>query len=765
MNNSFHHSRSAAARRHISMLRILNHFGWVAALMLGFPSAWAFSLGGPVNEAYQVSTIGYNLPGDIEAPKNIGEEYRWNTPVNYYAFHPSFLEYFGTNGVNAVEQAIGIINALTNTPFSSIDLNQFPLEVYRFNPRAQALHLIDLKTEALETMIEELPLVQPDRYVWTLRERRVQPGLSCPFMIYHVIMRNFDPFTYEPTPYINGVLFTYIIREICTGPDPLGVTINFPVDETAQEFSAVATRGGLRFGSYAVGLSRDDVGGLRYLYRTNNVNWESASGNSVLFSTNTTQAQLLFTSNLTLFASAALTNNAAALQALFPDLQILSTTNSFTNVFLTTVTPYFTNYVFDPIDALPHLVFATNRTLTIQTLFHHTFGNLVTFSNTPDGFVAVPLLTLPPATNRVKFFLETLTVTNAPWMPVGTFFTNSFIQGFFTNVVGGQYAILPTNACSTAIIGVQAVLTNYITNLIVSVTNTQESTNQAGGGTNNPFSQITAFTQNLVIRSLDPVFIYYPVECLQTNDTLLQGMDTIRFYRSSYDSLIGRFFQPITNNYTLVSITNSTIHTNYYQRIISSPDVLFRSSDLNALILSRTEPRWRTNAIPGLAGPGSIDPGVDISFNRVGPLIINVYDPAFVNFGLSEQESVSQPFLGTNFVWGSFNGSPDEFVIYPSGASISALEDQILFSIISVDLPPGNVGVPYSAQLQAAGGQAPYIWAPTADSTPLPPGLTLSADGSISGTPEAEGEFNFTVMVTEAGARSSTRTLKLIINP
>ena len=69
-------------------------------------------------------TLGYQQPGDIGGPMDINEEYRWNVPVVTYAFDQSFLDYFGSNGVAAVEQAIGVINELP--PASSIDLDQLP---------------------------------------------------------------------------------------------------------------------------------------------------------------------------------------------------------------------------------------------------------------------------------------------------------------------------------------------------------------------------------------------------------------------------------------------------------------------------------------------------------------------------------------------------------------------------------------------------------------------------------------------------------------
>src|SRR5262245_27337932 len=105
------------------MPRILKNI--LLVLMLGFsaPKLAAFSLGGPLpdnpgggGEAWQVDALGYDpFNTDINAPKNLGEEYRWNQPLITYGFDKSFLDYFGTNGVAAVDSAFRIINrAMTN---------------------------------------------------------------------------------------------------------------------------------------------------------------------------------------------------------------------------------------------------------------------------------------------------------------------------------------------------------------------------------------------------------------------------------------------------------------------------------------------------------------------------------------------------------------------------------------------------------------------------------------------------------------------------
>src|SRR5262245_9783181 len=72
--------------------------------------------------------LGYTLGGDIGGPMLATEAYRWNVPVITYAYDLTFLRYFGTNGVNAVEEAIGILNALPAATAMSPSLSEFPLD-------------------------------------------------------------------------------------------------------------------------------------------------------------------------------------------------------------------------------------------------------------------------------------------------------------------------------------------------------------------------------------------------------------------------------------------------------------------------------------------------------------------------------------------------------------------------------------------------------------------------------------------------------------
>src|SRR5260370_22004861 len=63
-------------------------------------------------------------------------------------------------------------------------------------------------------------------------------------------------------------------------------------------------------------------------------------------------------------------------------------------------------------------------------------------------------------------------------------------------------------------------------------------------------------------------------------------------------------------------------------------------------------------------------------------------------------------------------------------------------------LPDGTPTVNYSYVLNATGGTPPYTWRPLDGS--LPPGLSLSSGGQISGTPTTVGTYQFSVAVTDS---------------
>jgi hypothetical protein len=737
------------------MLRVFKITAFAAILLITARTGQAFSLLGPFpsgNDApdgYQQPVIGYNLDGDIGSPKNLGEEYRWNTPILNYAFDSDFFDYFGLQGSLEVEKAIQILNAVSNLSSYSATLEEVPLEAARVNFQARALNLVDLKSAALSLMVEELGLASPDRFTWALRDRRPLPGANCPDMSYDVIKRNFDPVTFEPSSYVNGTLYSYSIVEICTGENPLADAVEFSVDPLALGFSAVASFGqGNIQGGFWTGLTRDDIGGLRYMLRTNNINFESVSSDSVLLQTNTATVELLSTSDLGLLAAQSLTNGAAALIALFPGLEIASSTPIFTNLVTTNVTATFVNNPWDPPGTPAQLLLITNFTTNVATYFRHTFANVVTnsvYTNTPQ-------------------VIQTIQVGPSPFAPPGSGILQTNISQ--TTVVrpqiSGSYFLLTTNACVPQIISTQLTTVVATTNIFITSTNTVDGTNTT-----------QSFQQSIVSYFTNQIFLVHPCDRLAggTNiANLRQGMDRFTFVRQNYDSLLGRFFQPITNRYTLNTITNSMAVAQTFERVVTRPDFLFTAEEQmqpDQAWLSRTfrtEPERGNGYVVAnilnpdqVDGPGTREPLIRIEFNKVGPLLIN-QGPDFVD----EQNAT------TNFVWASYDGSTNAPIIYPSGTSITDLENLILVQVLPATLTNGTANVPYNASLTVSGGQPPHVisWTPGPNGSG---GLTLTQTSGttfqISGVPSASGVFDFVVNITDSAARVITRPYSITINP
>ncbi len=265
------------------MLRYLQRALMVLAFAGAAESALAFSLLGPY-ATWQTAALGYNpANSDIGGPMNIAEEYRWNVPTIYYGFDSSFKNYFGQRGMDEIRKAFAILNSLPRFSQMSSNLAEFPTDTRRVNYQASALDILDLKSHALAYLVEELGLASPERYVWTLRNETTLNNVT----YYLVIKRNFDPVTLTPSSYVNGTLYTYaVITGIqVTGGGTFDDAIELPVDPLAFTFTAVVSAadglwgGSLNAGDFFTGLTRDDVGALRYMYRPNNYNIENLLSN------------------------------------------------------------------------------------------------------------------------------------------------------------------------------------------------------------------------------------------------------------------------------------------------------------------------------------------------------------------------------------------------------------------------------------------------------------------------------------------------------
>ena len=107
-------------------------------------------------------------------------------------------------------------------------------------------------------------------------------------------------------------------------------------------------------------------------------------------------------------------------------------------------------------------------------------------------------------------------------------------------------------------------------------------------------------------------------------------------------------------------------------------------------------------------------------------------------------------------------------LLYAGAVAMARLLHDALIEVVTslhvlqpTQLPVAHVGQPYSAQLVAQDGIAPYRWSLT--SGPLPCGLRLSADGHLSGRPCLSTSLQLIVRVTDTAGHVASAGMTLIV--
>jgi hypothetical protein len=717
------------------MTRLMKLFLWTGLLVLNLQCAWGFALLGPIangGDTYQVNTIGYGLDGDIGAPKNLGEEYRRNTPMLYYSYDANFLDYFGSNGIVAVDKAVAIMNALTNVDtYDYADMSEttnFPFDTRGNNATASAENLLDLKSTALFTLVEQMGLANPVRYTWTLYDRTVETGPAftnpCPAgIIYTIVQRNFDPITWRPTNVVDNTTYGYQIQDNCNGnpePEVDAVETTADPDPLSPVASGFGRESGLALGQVYTNLTWDDVGGLRYLLSSNNVIYEDLAPGSTIAAgssstiTNLADEYTLTTSDLGTLISASSTNSPSALVALYPGLVIASVVTNFNGTFTYTFVNVITNH------------FSATTTFQLQV------------QKTTVG----PVIGAPVGSPNVTNTTTTTTTVHS-------------------NIVSGDFYLYPTNGCGLNVVQTQA--TNHVT-----------TTNNLGSVTNVSGTHTTVTSTNIVTSSTNYTLLVAPCEYSSgstgaTNSTtgLFQGVQNIKFTRTFFDSLLGQFFQPITNSYKVVLVSGSKLFPETFQRVVTTPDILFSAAaeasgpTVSPPIIVNSFDRDinfdQNNIGSGLAGPGTINPTSKITFDKVGNILLN---------GGSEDTNAvyTSASQASFFIWGSFDTSSNTPVVYPNNADVQNMESEILNQISPASLSDGTNGVPYPATTFTtieSGFSPAFTWSAPSG---LPSGLGISSGGTISGTPTESGTFDVVIQMTDAVSRSVQWTYTLTIH-
>jgi peptidase A4-like protein/putative Ig domain-containing protein len=112
---------------------------------------------------------------------------------------------------------------------------------------------------------------------------------------------------------------------------------------------------------------------------------------------------------------------------------------------------------------------------------------------------------------------------------------------------------------------------------------------------------------------------------------------------------------------------------------------------------------------------------------------------------------------------GSNGRSVQRMVSVVEGAAAAATPPAQQLTPLSIpvtSLPDAPIGQAYGQSLAASGGTPPYAW--SIASGALPAGLTLSALGTISGTPTTLSQTSLTVRVTDSGSMGTQTAMAAI---
>ena len=215
----------------------------------------AFVLMGPASAGETALQTQFNLHDEMGTPKATDRGarrfWRWNQPYFVYSFDASFVGYFGTEGMDAVHQAIDVVNDFfVNEDYSG--MGELDLMKHGFagnynttwvNTTAANAQIIDIKSLTLGMMVNHLGIGNSHRHMFT------GVGVSSAnnaTQNFQVALRNYDPTSLLPTDTINGVQYSYrlIHNQANIGPGtPLPAVVDFEeftTDTTGNSWTSVA---------------------------------------------------------------------------------------------------------------------------------------------------------------------------------------------------------------------------------------------------------------------------------------------------------------------------------------------------------------------------------------------------------------------------------------------------------------------------------------------------------------------------------------------
>jgi len=188
---------------------------------------------------------------------------------------------------------------------------------------------------------------------------------------------------------------------------------------------------------------------------------------------------------------------------------------------------------------------------------------------------------------------------------------------------------------------------------------------------------------------------------------------------------------------------------------------------------AHTERQFIFNVLTGLdLEPSSVPPGtVGASYSAT----LSVTPAGTHTFAVTA--GALPPGLALDASNGAISGTPTTVGSYPFKVQVSDTDGRSISREYNINVanpiaisPPalqgqragrGEVGIALSGQLTATGGNGAFTWT-VAGGTP-PTGVTLGADGTVSGTPSAAGNYTFTAQAADVDGRTATVNIPLTV--
>jgi hypothetical protein len=323
-------------------------------------------------------------------------------------------------------------------------------------------------------------------------------------------------------------------------------------------------------------------------------------------------------------------------------------------------------------------------------------------------------------------------------------------------------ALMPQSCCSTSPVG--ALLSG-----LPRQTGTFNFTLTATDSSTPPVSVSQNYTLNVV--ALDTDWQWTPAAV--RNFPGYNGYLRILGGTAPYSVTLAPGSQPLPSGATLNA--DGSITGQIYEGGLFYPSVRIQDSSAVPIVMRQHSQNLVVNSDIGGVFQISIDP-----------------TPAYVAVRNQSYSFPLRAYGGSgNYQWRTQNGSlPPGLFLSTSGPSATAnivgtptVAGTYAFDIVATDnanlsyyafkhymltvtnlgltgngtLPFGNIGTAYSANLQVTGAVGTVTWA-LGPGQVLPPGLTLSSAGALTGMPSSTGQFYFTAVATDSSVTGSSVT-------